>query len=97
MGVVGAGYLGDAFADKGVGDDELRFPVVALFRNIQSIEKLLHVLPIDFLNIESVSFETFAGVFALCFLCCGVERDRVGVVNQDQIIETEMACERARL
>ena len=58
-------------------DDEFRPAVVALFRHVQRIEKLLHVVAIDFLNIEAVSLEALAGVFALRCLGRGIERDRV--------------------
>ena len=89
-------HLRNSFSDKRVRNDELRFPVVTLLRDIERIEKLRHVLAVYFLHIESVSFETRAGVFALCHLCHGVERDGVGIVNQNQIVQTEMPGERAR-
>jgi hypothetical protein len=60
-----------------VRDDELRFSVIAPFRHIERIQKLLHVVAIDLLHIESVCLHAFAGVFALRFLRCGVERDGI--------------------
>ena len=77
-------------------DDELRFPVITLLRNVERIEKLRHVLPVDFLDVESVGFETRAGIFALRRLRHRVERDRVRIVNQNQIVQAEMPGERAR-
>ena len=86
----------NAFPDQGVRDDHLRFPVVALFGGIERVEKLLHVLAVDFLHIEAVSTKPLSGIFALRLLRHRVERDRVRVVNQDQVIEPEMAGESAR-
>ncbi len=49
-----------------------------------------------FLDVESVGLEARSGVLTLCHFRRGVERDRVGIVNQDQIIETEMSGEGTR-
>ncbi len=62
---------------KRVRDDELRLSVVALFRHVQRIEKLLHVLAVDFLNIESVGLEAHDRIFALRLLGQRIERDGV--------------------
>ena len=87
----------DAFADKGVRNDELRFPVVALFRDVERIEKLLHVVAIDFLDVEAICFEALRGVFALSFFRRGVESNSIRIVDQNQVIEAPMTSERARL
>src|SRR5205807_8590148 len=42
---------------------------------------------------ETVSLKTRAGVFALSCGCRCVERHRIAVVNQNQIIETEVSRE----
>src|SRR6266478_1965487 len=55
--------------------------------------KLLHVFAIDFLDVESVSFEALTSVLALRLLCRSIEGDGVRIVNQDQIIETKMSGE----
>ena len=78
-------------------DDELRPAVIVFLRVIERIEERLHVLAVDFLNVEAVGLEAHGRVFALGRRRRGVERDRVRIVNQDQIIETEMSGERARL
>ena len=83
MCLVGACNFGDAFADKRVRNDELRFPVIAPLRHVKCIEKLSHVVAIDFLNIEAVCFHSFARVFALRFLRRGIERDCVRIVNEN--------------
>ena len=70
-------YFRDAFADQRVRDDELRFSVVAPFRHVQRIEKLLHVVAIDFLDIEAIRLHAFVGVFALRFLRRGIQRDGI--------------------
>src|SRR6266567_6240229 len=90
------GNFRNAFADEGMCDDELRFAVVALLRDVQRIEKLLHVLAVDLLDIESVRLKTPSSVLALCLLCRGIQRDRIGIIDDNQIIETEMCCESAR-
>ena len=71
-------------------------PLSRSFRHVQRIEKLLHVLAVDFLDIEAVGLEAFAGVFALGCLRHRVERDGIRIVDQDQIIEAEVTGERAR-
>ena len=91
-----SGHFRNAFPDQGVRDDHLRFPVVALLRDIERVEELLHVLAVDFLHVEAVGAEAHPGVFALRFLRHRVERDGVGVVDQDQVIEPEMSGESAR-
>src|SRR5205085_5166823 len=72
------------------------FAVVVFFGVVERVEKGLHVLAIDFLNIESVSLESRGRIFALGRGRWRVERDRVGIVNQNEIIETEVSGERAR-
>src|SRR6202030_45565 len=65
---VRAGDFRNAFADESVRDDKLRFSVISLLCDIQRVEKLLHVLAIDLLDVESVRFESRAGIFALRLL-----------------------------
>src|SRR5438270_5613134 len=84
------------FPCDGVNDDELRSPVVALFRDVTGIEEFLHVVTLDFLRVKSVGLVTFSRVFALSLLGHGIERDGVGIVNQNQIIESKMSGEGAR-
>ena len=57
---------------------------------------MLHVFAIDLLDIESVRLKTLSSFLALCLLCRGIQRDRVGIVDDDQIIETEVSREGAR-
>ena len=94
--LVGSCDFRNAFADQCVGDDELRSPIVVFLRRVKRVEKCLHVLPVNFLDVETVGLESCGRVFALG---CGrrrVERDRVAIVNQNQIIEPEMRGECAR-
>ena len=72
-----------SFANQGVGNDELWFPVIALFRDVERVEKLLHVLAVNLLDIESVSLETRARILAFRLLGRSIERDGVGIVNQN--------------
>src|SRR5438067_7801497 len=89
--------FGNSFADQSVRDDELRSSVIIFFRVIERVQKCLHVLAVDFLNVESVGLESRGCVFALSRGRGRVERDRVGIVNQNQIIEAKMSGERTRL
>src|SRR5207247_8180190 len=77
---VRSGNFGNAFADESMRDDELWFSVVPLFRNVQRIEKLLHVLAIDFLNVEALSLEAFASIFTLRLLRRRIEGYGVVIV-----------------
>ena len=86
----------DALADERMRDDELRFPVVTFLGDVQRIEKLLHVLAVDFLNVEPVGSKALASVFALGCFRRRIERDAVGIVNQDQIIEAPMTSQCTR-
>ena len=52
--------------------------------------------PSTFLDVKAVGLKALAGILALGRRRHRVERDRVRVVNQDQVIESEMAGERAR-
>src|SRR5882724_8782693 len=78
-------------------DDELRFAVITAFRDVESVEELSHVLALDFLDIKAVRFHPLARVLALRKLCRGIERNRIGIVNENEIVEAPNAGERARL
>ncbi len=91
-----AGDFRNALPDQGLRDDHLRLAVVALLRLVQRAQKRGHVVAVDFLHVESVGLIAFAGVLALRRVRHRVERDRVRVVDQDQVIEPEVSGERAR-
>src|SRR5260370_41567102 len=92
---VRAGDFRNAFADEGVRDDKLWSSIISLLCDIQRVEKLLHVVAIDLLDVESVRFESHAAIFALRLLRCRVECDGIGIVDEDQIIETKVTRRRA--
>src|SRR5262245_14117207 len=96
MRLLSTGYFGNAFSNQRVSDNELRSAILAIFRHFNRIEELLHVLPIDFLDIEAVPPETCSCVLALRCPCHRIERHRVAVVNENEVIETEMSGERTR-
>ena len=75
--------FGNPLPNQSVRDNKLRPAAFALLCCIECIEKLLHVVPIDLLDIEPVCLKTLSGVFALRLLSHRVERDRVGIVNQN--------------
>ena len=70
-------HFRNTFSYQRVCDDELRFSVVASLRHVEGVEKLLHVMAIDFLNIEAVCLHSFAGILALRFFRRGIERDGI--------------------
>src|SRR3954469_9289682 len=96
MRLISSGDLRNSLPNQGVCDDELRFAIIIFLRAVQSVEERLHVLTANFLNVEPVSFETRRGIFTLSRRGRCIESDGIGIVNQDQVIETEMAGERAR-
>ena len=97
MCLAGSRDFRNAFSDQRLRHDHLRLSVVALLRGLERIEKRLHVVSVDLLDLEAVGFETLPSVFALGHVCHCIERDSVVVVNEDQVIEAEMPGERARL
>ena len=72
------------------------FPLSRSLRNIQRVEKCCMSWPSIFLHVKAVGLETLAGIFALRLRRHRVERDGVRVVDQDQVIESEVTGERAR-
>ena len=93
VGLLGAGDLGDAFADEGVGDDELGLAGGG-FGFLECGEEGLHVVAvIESLDVPAVGVKALAGVLALGGLGHGVEGDVVGIVNQDEVIELVMGGE----
>ncbi len=88
----GAGDFGDAFADECPCNDELRLAGGGL-RLLKRGEERLHVVAGDRLHAPLGRLEALAGVLALRDLRHGVERDVVGIVNEDQVIELEMPGE----
>src|ERR1700738_161074 len=77
VGLIGPGHFRYPFPDQSVRDDKLRLSVIALLSDVEGVEKSLHVVALDFLDIESVGFEPGTGVFALRVLGRSIERDRV--------------------
>jgi len=55
----------------------------------------LHVVALNFLHVEAVGLISFLGIFALGLLGHRVQSDRIRIVNEDQIIESEMTSEGA--
>ena len=97
VGFIGPCDFGNPLPDQSMGNDQLWFAIVVVLCALQRIEKRLHVLPVDFLNIEPVGSEPHRGVFALTRRGRSVEGDGIRVVNQNQIIQAEMAGECACL
>ena len=91
----GAGHLGDAFADEGACDDELGLAGGGLGL-VQGGREGLQVVAGDGLDVPAVGVEPLRGVLALGHVGHGVERDVVGIVNEDEVIQLlvggELAC-----
>ena len=92
----GAGDFRDAFPDQRLRDDHLRLAVVALLGLVQRAQERGHVVAIDGLHVPAERLKALAGVLALRRVRHRVERDVVRIVDEDQIIEPEVAGESAR-
>ena len=90
-------HFRNSLPDQSVRDDHLRLAVVALLRLVQSAQECGHVLAIDFLDIETVGLKALAGILALRRGRHRIERNCIRIVNEDQIIQAEVAREGARL
>ena len=91
-----ARHLGDTFADQCLGHNELRRTRGRL-RLAVGTGKLFHILPINLLHAPPVSFEPRHRVFALREKRHGVERHIVGIVDQDEVVQLQVAGQRASL
>ncbi len=90
MRLVSAFDFWNTFSDERMRDDDLRFAVVAPFRDVERVEKLSHVLAVDLLYIEPVGLHPLSSVFALRLFCRSVQRHGIGIVDENQIIEAPM-------
>ena len=93
----GAGDLGDAAADLGLGDDELRFAALRFLRLVVGLEDGGKVVTVDRLHVPADGLEARGGVLALGAIRHGVEGDVVGVVDEDQVVELLVPGEGDRL
>ena len=55
----------------------------------------MEVVSIDLVDIPADRGVARGGVLALCDGAHGVERHIIGIINEDQVVEAEVACERA--
>ena len=92
----GALHFGDAFANNGFCDDELRFPALAPLGPVEGLEDGGEIVPIDGLHIPRDRLEALRHTLALRLDRHRIEGDVVGVVNEDQVIEFLVAGERTR-
>ena len=95
MGLVRATHLGDAFSDDRLGDDELRLSARGGLRLGNGVGDFRKIVAIDLLDIPAVGHITRGGVLALRHRCHRVERHIVGIINEDEVVESEVAGERA--
>ena len=93
MALGGAGHFGDAFADDGFGDDHLGPAVVVGLGFFQRHGEDRQIVAIHRHGIPTLGHEELFGIFALRDRGHRVERDIVGIINEDQIVETIVAGE----
>jgi len=93
VGLGGAFHLRDAFSNQGFAGDELGMAVSGGLGLFEHVGKDLHVLGVDLIGFETVGFEALAGVLALRFGGHGIESDAVVVVEEDEVIESEVSGE----
>jgi hypothetical protein len=93
----GSGHLRDSPGDFGFGFDELRLARGGMLRFLKRRQKGSHVVTIHPLHVESIGLVALAGILALGFAGHGVECDVVGIVDNDQVIELEVARESGSL
>jgi len=85
--------FGDSLPDEGFAGDEFRMAVAGCFGFFEYIGKGLNVLGVHLEGFETVGFKTLPRVLALGLRRHRVEGDTVVVVEEDQIVETEVAGE----
>jgi len=95
VGLVRATHFGDAFSNDRLGDDELRLSAGGGLRLGNGVGDFREIVAIDLLDIPAVGDIARGSVLALRHRRHRVERHIVGIINEDQIIETEVAGERA--
>ena len=95
VGFVCAADLGNAFSDERLGDDELRLAAGGGFGLRECLSDLVEVVSIDLVDIPPDGSVARGGVLALCDGAHGIERHIVRIINEDQVVEAEVAGERA--
>ena len=93
VGFVRAADFGNAFSDECLCDDKLRLTAGGGFGLFNGLGDLVEVVSIDLVDIPADGGVARGGVLALRDRAHGVERHIVGIVNEDQVVEAEMACE----
>ena len=92
----GASDFRNALSNDGLGDDELRFAALGFFGLVEGLEDRVEVVAVgQRLHVPADGLETGGGAFALCLVRHGVERHIVGVVDENQIVESLVAGEGA--
>ena len=85
-------HLGDALGDDGPGDDQLRLAGLRPLGLVEGLENGRQVVAVgQRLHVPADGLEARRGVLALRLRRHGVERDVVGVVNEDEVVEALVA------
>lgn len=87
MALGGAFNAGDALTDDGFGDDELGLAVFGRLGGFHRFRDGFQVVSIDLAHVPAQGFIHGAGVGKLGAFCGGVQRDVVGVVNEDEVVQ----------
>ena len=72
MGFLRAFDLGDAFADQGLGDDQLRLAAAGGLGALECRIKGIHLVTIDGLHVEADGLEALGRIFTLGGLGHGI-------------------------
>lgn len=87
----GTGDLGNAFADKGLHFDELGLAILVCPGSGEGVGEEAEVVTVlDALDLEAVGSEAIEDAFALGGVGHGVEGDVVGIVKEDEVVQTEV-------
>ena len=65
-------------------------PVVAAFAFSKTSKNLAEIVPVNLVNVPSVGLVASCSILTLSHRRHRIERDVVGIVEQDQIVETEV-------
>lgn len=89
MALGGAFNAGDALADDGFGDDELGFAIFGRFGGFHRFRNGFQVVPVNLAHLPAQGFIHRARVGKLGAFRRGIQRDVVGVINEDEVVQLQ--------
>ena len=88
--------LRDALSDDGFADDEVGLTLGGLGL-VEGGENFIEIMTVDHLHMPAVGGITGTDILALAHVEHGVEGDVVGIKENDQVVESEVAGQRGGL